>query len=179
MSLLHNTIKIARLSAFACLLAISGTAVAQEIVLPYVVVDGDTIKRNKVYYRIWGIDAPEKKQHCRDENKVLFPCGAQATEIMRQWVGAGNNISCKQFRLDQYYRPIVQCWNEHGQDIGAAMLASGLAVQFKERPSKKNEALYQSYRSLVHQARDEKVGIWQDCFTYPYAWRDGERRCGE
>ena len=39
------------------------------------VIDGDTIKINKKSIRLYGIDAPEMKQLCKDKYKVNYACG--------------------------------------------------------------------------------------------------------
>jgi len=39
------------------------------------VVDGDTLNNDGQRIRLYGIDAPELLQFCKDENKNKYPCG--------------------------------------------------------------------------------------------------------
>jgi endonuclease YncB( thermonuclease family) len=58
---------------------IAATAVsAAELTGQASVVDGDTIEIRSAKIRIWGIDAPESDQTCRDKDSRQYRCGQKA-----------------------------------------------------------------------------------------------------
>ena len=62
---------------WAVLLSVmAGPATAQTII------DGDTVQQGDKRWRLWGIDAPESRQVCKDG----WPAGAEATAAMRKLV---------------------------------------------------------------------------------------------
>jgi hypothetical protein len=65
------------------------------------VTDGDTIKLDGTTYRIWGIDAAEKKQACADG----WMAGEKATAAMLGLV-RGRKITCEARVTDRYGRPM-------------------------------------------------------------------------
>ena len=67
---------------FALVLSIllAAQASAGELVR---VIDGDTLKMGSDRIRLWGIDAPESRQKCRDGNGAAFTCGMVAGDVLR------------------------------------------------------------------------------------------------
>ena len=94
------------------------------------VVDGDTLTVAGVRIRIWGIDAPEGRQICQDAAGHRYACGEVSTARMRTLVAAGD-VSCVVRDHDQYGRSVSQC-RAGAQDLGAAMVADGLAVEYRQ-----------------------------------------------
>ena len=47
------------------------------------VIDGDTIKINRKSIRLHGIDAPEMKQLCKDEDKENYACGHVSKKFLK------------------------------------------------------------------------------------------------
>jgi endonuclease YncB( thermonuclease family) len=103
---------ISLLAALAALLA--GPALAQTVT------DGHTIKMNYVTWRLWGIDAPERKQRCGD-----YPAGLQATAALIKLM-RGKIITCEDRGGDRYGRRIGPR-RADGEDLGAAMVRQGQA----------------------------------------------------
>ncbi len=89
------------------------------------VVDGDTIDVGDVRVRLLGIDAPEQHQHCGARGTPTWACGAWVTHSVRQWLDA-QSAHCVRHGHDRYGRVIARC-SLGGQDIGAALVATGLA----------------------------------------------------
>ena len=85
------------------------------------VTDGDTFRLSglDVAIRIWGLDAPERKQRG----------GSAATQAMRDLID-GHTLTCVQRDTDRYRRVVGQCFLEDGQDIAAAMIAAGVAREY-------------------------------------------------
>lgn len=85
------------------------------------IVDGDTfhVSFAETRLRIWGLDAPE----------LDGPGGAAATEALRA-MAEGRLVNCEIRDIDRYGRPVGQCFLPGGQDITAAMIASGTAREY-------------------------------------------------
>ena len=47
------------------------------------VIDGDTIKINKISIRLYGIDAPEKNQICIGLSGESYNCGLSSTRFLK------------------------------------------------------------------------------------------------
>jgi endonuclease YncB( thermonuclease family) len=68
---MEKDVKLARKTPVflsAVLLAINGLAFAGDLIGQASVIDGDTIEIHGTSIRIFGIDAPESDQLCRDED---------------------------------------------------------------------------------------------------------------
>jgi endonuclease YncB( thermonuclease family) len=85
------------------------------------VTDGDTFRLSglDVAVRVWGLDAPERKQRG----------GTAATNAMRDLID-GKTLTCVERDIDRYRRVVGQCFLENGQDIAAAMIAAGVAREY-------------------------------------------------
>ena len=86
--------------------------------------DGDSMRSGDLRIRLFGIDAPELKQQCANQNGVLWGCGAAALRQLRM-IGANKDLRCNLRDVDKYGRLVMQCFNG-SSDIGAAMVRSGM-----------------------------------------------------
>lgn len=86
------------------------------------IVDGDTlyIRGHKPAIRLWGVDAPEKNESGH----------IAATNMLKQ-LAEGKKIQCKKIETDRYGRTVARCFLSNGQEINAAMIASGTASEYK------------------------------------------------
>ncbi|WP_417625193.1 thermonuclease family protein [Paremcibacter congregatus] len=125
------------------------------------VIDGDTVKVNHSRIRLHGIDAPELKQSCWN-NDTQYRCGQKAKSYLKRLTD-NQTVVCKTINKDQYGRDVAKCFNDKGIDINAAMVASGHAIAY----------LYYSQDYLAQQveAKSQKLGIWAGRFTEPYLFR--------
>jgi endonuclease YncB( thermonuclease family) len=130
--------------------------------------DGDTITLNESNYRLFGIDAPEYKQSCKDAKGVDWPCGKAARAMLESHVLAGT-ITCLPQAEDQYDRKVAKCSSATTPDLGAAMVQAGLAVS----PANRGTAPYAEEEGA---ARSAKRGIWQGDFVMPDAYRAANPR---
>ncbi len=85
------------------------------------VTDGDTfrIAGLKPAIRVWGLDAPEKKQRG----------GSAATQAMRGLI-SGKTLTCRIRDVDRYGRIVGQCFLPDGRDIAAEMIRMGVAREY-------------------------------------------------
>ena len=134
------------------------------------VTDGDTIKINDQKIRLFGIDAPETKQFCKEvylsflifNFKRDYKCGEKSTNALKKKI-QGKNIKCfVKDNKDRYRRNIGICYLKK-QDINSWLVKSGYAIAYR-RYSKKyiNDEQYAEYN---------KLGIWQGTFMKPEKWR--------
>ena len=133
------------------------------------VYDGDTFSLGEVSLRLWGVDAPELRQECRD----VAQCGVEArAHLVVLLDGAMLQCDQKQSRRSQrvvesFGRPLVRCWARRpGQqpvDIGGQMIRDGYAVQYLGDTSF-------GYRGAEEEGRGR--GLMRGCMLRPDLWRN-------
>lgn len=126
--------------------------------------DGDTIRIRDERIRLLEIDAPERDQVCRGASGADYPCGARATEALRKLVG-GAPVVCVYEERDRYGRPLARC-SARGRDLGEAMIASGMAVVYRDRP--------ELYGEAEARAKARGLGMWEGDFVAPWDFRAGK-----
>ena len=133
------------------------------------VVDGDTIKIENKKIRLFGIDAPEKKQKCRKPWLTIsfltlnkdYPCGEISTLKLKNKI---NNklVTCKSTNIDRYKRFIAECFKDK-ININKWMVRNGYAVAYKKYSKK--------YLVFENLAKDDQLGLWIGSFQMPWEWR--------
>src|SRR6516225_2766413 len=91
------------------LLSLSGPAIADDLIGQASIIDGDTLEIHGTRIRLWGIDAPESSQLCRDEDSSQYRCGAQAANDLDAYI-ARRPVNCMPVNLDRYGRTVATCW---------------------------------------------------------------------
>lgn len=129
------------------------------------IVDGDTIKVSGNTVRFDGIDAPEKRQQCRDSMGETYNCGVVATEALRSKIGE-SSVFCEQVEEDYYGRIIGTCYLGE-LDLNGWMVRQGHALAYREYSDK--------YIPEEQEAREAERGIWAGEFVPPWEWRKGKR----
>ena len=86
------------------------------------IVDGDTLEVEGIKIRLFGIDAPEHGQICRDESNNGYDCGAKASEQINDLI-SGQAVSCLPRTTDRYGRTVAVC-SVAGNGIRAIILAT-------------------------------------------------------
>jgi len=126
------------------------------------VVDGDSLEIGATRIRLFGIDAPEGRQHCT-RNATDWPCGADAAKKLRSLIG-DEPIDCMQRDVDQYDRIVAVCSNA-ATELNAAMVRAGLALAYRHYSN--------DYVGEEDDARRAKRGMWAGEFTAPWDYRHG------
>lgn len=129
------------------------------------VTDGDTVKvqrgDDRVKVRLYGIDAPEKKQAFGKEAKV-FSTG----------LAAGKSVTVEEKAKDRYGRTVGIVTFEDGRSLNLDILNAGYAWWYRDYAPKAKD-----YQSAETGAKDEKLGLWeQDDPMPPWAWRKAQKK---
>ena len=124
--------------------------------------DGDSLQSGDLRIRIFGIDAPELKQQCADQNGVLWKCGAAAQRQLNALISENKNLQCSVRDVDKYGRLVMQCFTG-SIDIGAAMVRSGHALAYRH--------FSDLYIADEEQAKTALKGVWRGRFSPPWEWR--------
>jgi endonuclease YncB( thermonuclease family) len=125
--------------------------------------DGDTLDLDKVAYRLYGIDAPEYRQTCKDGRGTDWPCGKAARLHLAAMVKSGS-LACEPKAEDKYGRKVARCSSTTVPDLAEAMVQAGLAIS----PAARGTA---AYGVAEDSARAAKRGIWQGSFATPADYR--------
>jgi len=133
------------------------------------VIDGDTIKIKKEKIRLFGIDAPEIKQVCKNKNNDPYACGITAKNYLSWLIEDANEtndkIYCYYYERDKYKRIIGECFigTISKTNINRIMVSHGRAVAYLKYSKK--------YLDAQNIAKNKKMGIWAGTFEMPEEWR--------
>jgi endonuclease YncB( thermonuclease family) len=129
------------------------------------VVDGDSLRKGDTDIRLYGIDAPEYRQSCRDKHGTEYSCGKQSTNALRGLV-KGQEVSCSSIETDRYRRAVPVC--KIGElDINGEMVRLGWALAYSRHSA--------SYLRAEAEAKKAKRGIWAGTFERPEDYRSRQR----
>ena len=97
------------------------------------VVDGDTIVLNGEKIRFTGIDTPELKQTCIEDNQEL-DCGMTAKMLLVKKIG-NNTPECISEGKDVYKRTLAECFID-GESLSSFLVRSGYAFAYRKYSTK-------------------------------------------
>ncbi|DBA90564.1 TPA: hypothetical protein ACH3X1_003806 [Trebouxia sp. C0004] len=145
-------------------------AMAGEIIqgMPRVA-DGDTLQIDEKKIRLFGFDAPEKAQLCKNAQGADYSCGLQSGEALHSMIGS-NSVRCEVRNKDQYGRNVSSCsvlTNKGPVDIGNFMVSNGYAVAYRQYGK--------DYIALEDAAHQAHKGMWQGSFEMPADWRKDQK----
>ena len=124
------------------------------------VIDGDTIVLNGEKIRFSGIDTPELKQTCLQNNEVV-DCGISAKILLIKKIG-NSTPQCIREGKDIYKRTLAECFVK-GESLSKFLVRSGYAFAYRKYSTKfiKDEEF----------AKINKLGMWSMTFQYPWDFR--------
>ena len=129
------------------------------------IIDGDSLEVAGERIRLFGIDAPEARQQCRDATGRDYACGRDAARVLAALIG-GRPVSCTPVTHDQFARDVATCAAK-GRDLGEAMVRAGYALDYARYSNGR-------YAAAERDARAAKRGIWAGQFEEPEVWRRRE-----
>lgn len=132
------------------------------------VIDGNTLRVGDRQIRLYGIDAPELRQTCRQYGQA-YPCGQIAAATLRTLVGNAV-VECEIVDGQGAGSRMGLCRNAYGQDLGEAMVVMGWALARPDQSSR--------YTDAEASAKASRSGLWGSEFVPPWDWREGERLPG-
>jgi len=151
-----------RISIIAALIFAAFWAAGRDDITGRAIVnDGDTITVDGSRIRIFGIDAPELGQTCRDRNQATYACGRLAQRHMARLTRS--TVTCDVVETDRYGRAVAIC-RSGGTDLGEAMVAAGWARAYLSYSLR--------YAPAESKARAAGRGLWDGEFDDPWAFRE-------
>jgi endonuclease YncB( thermonuclease family) len=123
-------------------------------------IDGDSLEIGSVRIRLFGIDAPERDQECRDGSGRAFACGREARRALAESI-AGREVTCTPVEVDRYNRHVSTCV-AGGADLGESMVRLGHALDYTRHSRGR-------YAQAEREARDARRGLWSGSFETPAA----------
>jgi endonuclease YncB( thermonuclease family) len=151
-----------RLIIIVIVLAFGSAAYAGDLIGQASVIDGDTLEIHGSRVRIFGIDAPESDQLCRDEENELYRCGQKASNALFDFIGR-RPVECIEVDRDRYKRAVSVC-TVGATDIADWLVRNGLALDWP---------LYSKggYAAAESEAKQEQRGLWAGTFNVPWHYR--------
>lgn len=132
------------------------------------IIDGDSFRAEDEEFRIYGIDAPEYRQTCKDSSGNDWTCGKFARIGLERTLRSGG-WTCVVRARDKFGRNIVVCADEIRQDLGSTLVGHGFAVSGLNF----DETIYATEEASAKKA---KKGIWRGGFVRPEVWRKDHPR---
>jgi endonuclease YncB( thermonuclease family) len=129
------------------------------------IIDGDSFRRGEVEIRLYGIDAPEYRQTCRDEGGRDWNCGREAARALRDLVSR-RTVECTGLDADRYGRLVARC-TVGNIVLNSEMVRLGWAIAYARHGT--------PYGQEEEDARRRRRGIWRGTFDLPEDWREIHR----
>src|ERR1700687_1522097 len=155
--------------AFTLAVLIPKTASADSLIGQASVIDGDTLEIHGTRIRLWGIDAPESSQLCRNDESLQYRCGAKAANELDAFI-ARRPVDCSPVGLDQYRRTVAVC-SIDGVDLGEWLVGKGVALDWPKYSKGKYD---KAQREAEHAGR----GMWAGSYVEPWLFRACIRQGG-
>ncbi|HLJ62990.1 MAG TPA: thermonuclease family protein [Stellaceae bacterium] len=176
-----KSLRTLSLAGIATVALIVGLAASRHPFGPsdrYHVIDGDTLELEasdclaarlgvgcvKQRVRLYGVDAFELEQNCRDAQGQTWPCGRVAAQRLTELVNTPE-FACHvdQELMDSRAREFAICL-AGGQDVGEVLVREGLAVAYGRGTR---------YIAFEEVAKREGRGAWAGRFVRPQYFRRG------
>ncbi len=125
-----------------------------------IVIDGETLELGGERFRLYGIDAPDRRQKCEIRGRD-YDCGHVSKTALMDLV-AGVEIRC-------VARPSAAAGDRraictaNGYDLAEGMIHTGWALAMRRDGGK--------YLRIERRAERARRGLWQGTFVPPWDWK--------
>lgn len=131
------------------------------------IIDGDSLELGTLRIRLQGIDAPELKQECRNnESHELYKCGQVSKDYLISLI-AKQPVKCSNEGFDRYKRQLAYCYAGE-VNLNQEMVRSGNALAYSKYDK--------SFSNEEKKAKSNKRGIWNSKFESPEKWRVNKKK---
>lgn len=158
-----------RLLLLIAITFLCGAALADDLIGQASVIDGDTIDIHNTRIRIFGIDAPESDQLCRDQESELYRCGQKAANALFDYIDR-RRVNCVEVDRDRYGRVVGVC-SVAGTDMADWLVRNGQALDWPKYSKG-------GYAAAQAEAQSGQRGIWSGSFKEPWNYRACRRSGG-
>lgn len=138
-------------------------AAATLVGAPERIIDADTLELAGIRIRLWGVQAPERRDYCQRAQQAAFRCDDVGRDFVIRLSAGG--LTCEPKDLDKYGRTVARCTTEDGRDISRALVQAGYALAYRR--------FSRDYVTDENDARQSGVGWWSCDVIAPDLW---ERR---
>jgi endonuclease YncB( thermonuclease family) len=159
--------------------------------------DGDTFWVGETSVRLWGVDAPELNQTCRNRDDVRM-CGEISRDhlisllsrslvqcvVATKMSGRADEDGDQKTVRETFGRPIVRCEvtkdPTNGSqvepfDLAERMIRDGYAVMYRDRLAPMDGGNIDDLRNAELLAKRRRSGLLTLCWVEPGDWRDAGR----
>jgi endonuclease YncB( thermonuclease family) len=133
------------------------------------IIDGDTLEIHGTRIRLWGIDAPESNQLCRNKGSEHYRCGQKAANDLDAFVGR-RQVACVEVDRDRYNRAVAVC-AVAATDLAEWLVKNGLAVDWPQYSKG-------AYAAAQSEAKRANLGMWSGSFNARWRYRACRRTAG-
>ena len=163
--MITQLVSIIATMAFAMILSFSpsvaGDEIGDRIVGKAEILGPDMISINRQLIFLFGVDAPEERQPCFDEDGKRWNCAVAASKTLLDLVG-DFEVTCTRMAPDWRRRMYGVC-TANNKIINDEMIRAGMAMMIRE------ETL--DYEAAENEARSAPRGIWRGLFEKPWIFR--------
>ena len=150
------------ISFLLCILSLPAFAESRTAIIGAIqVIDGETLEIQNQRIKLWGVDAPELNQTCKNGQDAGYDCGKEAASALSQWLTELQPVRCEPRGNDNSGNTIAICYTSTGDDIAGWMVRNGYAIDW---PKYSNGF----YGVSEKQAQSNKSGIWQHNEAAPW-----------
>ncbi|MBI0168980.1 MULTISPECIES: thermonuclease family protein [Bartonella] len=150
------------ISFLLCILSLPALAESRTAIIGAIqVIDGETLEIQNQRIKLWGVDAPELNQTCKNGQDAGYDCGKEAASALSQWLTELQPVRCEPRGNDNSGNTIAICYTSTGDDIAGWMVRNGYAIDW---PKYSNGF----YGVSEKQAQSNKSGIWQHNEAAPW-----------
>ena len=150
------------ISILLCVMTLPAFAESRTAIIGAIqVIDGETLEIQNQRIKLWGVDAPELNQTCKNGQDAGYDCGKEAASALSQWLTELQPVRCEPRGNDNSGNTIAICYTSTGDDIASWMVRNGYAVDW---PKYSNGF----YGVSEKQAQSNKSGIWQHNEAAPW-----------